>query len=267
MINDALLSDDRFWKTIEFVESLEHPILVSDLFSRITIDDDDLVYVLEFLEDFNFVIETDEDTGNRVLHPPQNKTKIVYDFSMTEMYLVRKIEESFAKGQFIVLNFFDLRKIHFYVHQLLFLEEELCLIGEDASTGRLIHYPISKIQDVKIDTVGEYGPQYGELEVNNFLKAIRAVNENEVRLVLKIASDAEDINPRYHYLGKPFVTSNWNGEKIWAATVEESDYLYQWLLSINERVEIMDPSSVKHGLLNYCKRQLEEEEGSLKNIA
>ncbi|MCK5883502.1 MAG: WYL domain-containing protein [Bacteriovoracaceae bacterium] len=266
MINEALLSDNKFWKTIEFVEALEHPILVSDLFSRISIDDEDLVYVLEFLEDFNFIIETD-DSGKKVLHPPQNKTKIVYDFSVTQMYMVRKIEESFAKGQFVILDFFDLRQVHFHVHQLLFLEDDLCLIGEDSSTGRLIYYPISEIQDVKIDCVGQYTAQYSELEVNAFLNAIRAVNENKVRLVLKIASDAEDINPRYHYLGRPFLTNNWNGEKIWAATVEESDYLYQWLLSINERVEIMDPSSVKRGLLEYCKKQLEEDDGSLKNIA
>ncbi len=267
MINDALLSDDKFWKTIEFVETLEHPILVSDLFSRITIDDDDLVYVLEFLQDFNFVIETDQDTGHKVLYPPCQKTKIIYDFSMTEMYLVRKIEESFAKGQFVVLNFFDRRKIHFYIHQLLFLEGELCLIGEDATSRHLIHYPISEIQDVKIELEEVYTPHYGDIEVSDFLKAIRAVNENEVRLVLKFSNDTEEINPRYHYLGNPYVTSNWNGEKIWAATVEESDYLYQWLLDVNENVEIMDPESVKRGLLNYCKRKLEEEEAGLKNIA
>lgn len=258
MISDSLLSNDKFWMAIEFIESLGHPILVADIFGQLEIDEEDLTTVLEFLKNFNYQISKDKDTGKMMLYPPDEKQQIIYDFTMPQIYLIRKIEESYAKGRVIQADFFNHAKLSVYVHQLVFIDGELCIVGENIQNKKMGNWPLDEIQAAKIDLECHYRPVYSELEVTDYLKALRSIAENEVRLVLKFTR-AQSVEPRFHFLGNPFVTTNWNGEKIWAATVEVSDYLYQWLLSVHDHVEIMDPESVKCGLVEYCQREVAKE--------
>lgn len=267
MISDSLLTDDKFWMAIEFLEGLGHPILISDIFGQLPIDEADLTAVLEFLKDFNYQVEKDKDTGKMMLYPPEDRQHIIYDFSMPQLYLIRKIEESFAKGKNLQVEFFSRNKQLIHVHLMVFLDGELSIVGEDVQTGQLDSWEIKSIQDIKIDLQSKYIPRYGEIEVNDFVKAHRSIGENEVRLVLKFSRSTQAIDPRFHFLGNPFVTTNWNGDKIWAASVEISDYLYQWLLSVHENIEIMDPESVKKGLYEYCRRKVEEEKKDLKKVS
>lgn len=267
MISDSLLADDKFWMAIEFLEGLTHPILISDIFGQLPIDEDDLSCVLEFLKDFHFQIEKDKDTGKMMLYPPAEKQQIIYDFPLPQLYLIRKVEESYAKGRNLSLEFYSRKKTSFYVHQMVFLEGELTLVGEETANGQLTSYELKDIQDIKVDAQSRYAAKYGELEITDFLKAHRAMGENEVRLVLKFSRETQSIDPRFHFLANPFVTTNWNGDKIWAASVEVSDYLFQWLLSVHDHVEIMDPESVKKGLYDYCKRKVEEEKKDLKKVS
>ena len=267
MISDSLLSNDKFWMAIEFIESLGHPILVSDIFGQLPIDESDLTSVIEFLKDFNYQIEKDHDTGKMMLYPPADKQQIIYDFSLPQLYLIRKVEESFAKGRTVNIELFSRAKHSLYIHHMLFIDGSLCIIGEDIHSGKLENWELSAIQDIKIELQSSHRPRYGEVEVTDYLKAHRAIGDSEVRLVLKFSRTMQSVEPRFHFLGNPFVTTNWNGDKIWAATVEVSDYLYQWLLSVHEHVEIMDPESVKRGLYEYCQRQVEEEKKVLKKVS
>lgn len=95
-----------------------------------------------------------------------------------------------------------------------------------------------------------------EFEVEEFITAIRAMNEKETRLILKIF-DPQSVNlfPDHQFLGKPCMITNPNGDLIWAAYVEACEPLYEWLLSMGESVEILDPTTFKQEYLRYCEEK------------
>ena len=82
--------------------------------------------------------------------------------------------------------------------------------------------------------------------------AIRSITGNEERLVLRISSPEKvNLKPQYHFLGSPYVTTNTEGEFIWAASVEVSSELFRWLDSIKDEIEILDPQEVKEEFENF----------------
>lgn len=100
-------------------------------------------------------------------------------------------------------------------------------------------------------------PKVTTFEVEEFITAIRAMNERETRLVLKI-HDPQSTNlfPDHHFLGKPCMITNPNGDLIWAAYVEPCDALYEWLMTLGKNVEILDPIKFKEEYLIYCEEKL-----------
>ena len=100
-----------------------------------------------------------------------------------------------------------------------------------------------------------YELNFSPIEIEDFISAFRSVASNEERLVMKILTpESVDLNPPYHFLGNPYITSSADGDLIWAASVEVSDELYDWLGEIHEYVEIVDPEGVKMGLEEYIKQ-------------
>ena len=88
--------------------------------------------------------------------------------------------------------------------------------------------------------------------VDDFINAIRAVAGSEERMVLKVKNaETVDLRPPYHFLGNPYMTSNMNGDLIWAASVEMSDDLLEWLYQIKDSVEILDPEHLKDRFEEY----------------
>tara|TARA_Y100000748_G_C15098034_1_gene333226 strand:- start:47 stop:298 length:252 start_codon:yes stop_codon:yes gene_type:complete len=75
------------------------------------------------------------------------------------------------------------------------------------------------------------------------------------------APEKVNLNPDFHFLGNPFVTTNTEGEFIWAASVEVSNELYKWLATIYSEIDIIDPSSVKEELEHFM-----EQKESLKHL-
>jgi predicted DNA-binding transcriptional regulator YafY len=52
------------------------------------------------------------------------------------------------------------------------------------------------------------------------------------------------------------MVKNPNGDLIWAAYVEPCAHLYEWLIGLGRRVEILDPVSFKQDYLDYCEEKL-----------
>lgn len=151
----------------------------------------------------------------------------------------------------------DSKEVDVYIHRLVFLEKELCVIGEDISERCLIYFPVKDVKKVGKPFEREYEENYSSQEVNEFIEAMRNLTDNEKRLVLKIPAGGHiDLNPNNHFLGRPYITTNLEGDIIWAASVETSDELFEWLLSIKDQVEILDPASVKREFLEFCERKI-----------
>ena len=136
------------------------------------------------------------------------------------------------------------------------LEGKLSLIAEDAQDNCLITIPIKEVSAIsKRESTSM--PKVSFFEVEEFIAAVRSMNEKEMRLILKIY-DPTSVNlfPQHHFLGKPCMISNPVGDLIWAAYVEPCEDLFEWLISLGAHAEILDPSNFKDEYLLYCEEKL-----------
>ncbi len=144
--------------------------------------------------------------------------------------------------------------------KVIHIEGELSVIAEDTVDHCLSVLPMKIISEVEaISTTSS--PRMTEFEIEEFISAIRGMNEKEARLILKIHDPvAVNLFPLHHFLGKPCMITNPNGDLIWAAYVEPCPALYDWLISLGKHVEILDPLNFKQEYLTYCEEKL-------KNVA
>lgn len=157
------------------------------------------------------------------------------------------------------------KKIKCYPHRLVHLDGALNLIGEELGEMGLIYFAASDIIDVAPDHNIQHAPKLSHLDIDNFINGMRAVSESGVRLILKVRTDLGPTPvPSYHFLGNLVVITNPRNETIWAATVEPCPDLYQWLASLGEKVEILDPGSFKLQFNEYLAQQNSAEEQKFK---
>ncbi len=148
------------------------------------------------------------------------------------------------------------KEIHLFPNRLIHLEGDLCLIAEDVEDRCLTAISIREISGWR-ESSKSGGWRVSNYEVEEFISAIRSMNDQETRLILKIHDpDSVNLFPDYHFLGKPCMVKNPNGDLIWAAYVEPCSHLFEWLLSLGKRVEILDPVSFKEEYLDYCEEKL-----------
>ncbi len=96
-------------------------------------------------------------------------------------------------------------------------------------------------------------------EIEDFISGLRAVGENELRLVLKIYSQTKfETNVKRQHFANQCMVTNPMGDFIWAASIEPSDEVYEWIESLGPDVEILDPISFKKGFLEYCEAKLKK---------
>ena len=201
----------------------------------------------------------------RAIHDEEKRFELLEKIDFKHRSFLKKTEEAIKRGFVLSIELHDKRSFDFFAHKAVFIEGELCLVGEDCNDRCLVYFNILEISNLKVDIDTKYMPNYSSIEVNDFVAAIRAVSGQEERLVLKIVSSEDvDLRPTYQFLGNPYVTTNMNGDLIWAASVEKSDELFEWLLSINDHIEILDPNALKQEFLDYCQQKLENLEEEYK---
>lgn len=169
---------------------------------------------------------------------------------------VLKLDEAVTKKELVCLTTTQGRHYQMFPCKILHLEGKLSLIGEDSSDHCLVVIPVNELLDVS-HLESTSAPRVAAFEVEEFIVAIRHMNEKETRLILKI-HDPQSVNlfPDHHFLGKPCMITNPNGDLIWAAYVEPCDDLFEWLLTLGTNVEILDPGKFKDEFLMYCEEKL-----------
>ena len=148
------------------------------------------------------------------------------------------------------------KMMELFANRVIHLEGQMCLIAEDVVDHCLTAISLSDI--VELQQGSKRGcAKASSYEIEEFIMAIRSMGDHETRLILKIHEpDAVNLFPDYHFLGKPCMVKNPNGDLIWAAYVEPCAHLYEWLISLGRRVEILDPVSFKQDFLDYCEEKL-----------
>lgn len=170
--------------------------------------------------------------------------------------LVDQLDEAILNKKQITLTTEEGRSYTVFPCKVVHLEGEISLIAEDCQDHCLMVTSIKDLKEVLPNEVISEA-RVMEFEVEEFITAIRAMNEKETRLILKIF-DPQSVNlfPDHQFLGKPCMITNPNGDLIWAAYVEACEPLYEWLLSMGESVEILDPTTFKQEYLRYCEEKI-----------
>ncbi len=97
-------------------------------------------------------------------------------------------------------------------------------------------------------------PQYGPEEAEDFMSHLKLIQNNDVRLILKVPCLHSQLESDEHYFSRIFQTHNTKGSTIWAANVEPCQELFQWLESLGGQVEILAPSSFKQEFDHYRQK-------------
>lgn len=220
-----------------------------------------LVEKLSTLESQNKSIDLFENT--KLISNNEPHLKLVTNESSMELNLKQIIETGIKEKTPLNLKLKGHEdSFEIFPLKLTYLEGGLSLIGEEIFEKSLVFFPINKLENACITQSDYEKPIHGQYDVEEFIENIRFMNGNEIRLVLKILEPEKvsELVPFYHYLRKPYVISNPRGELIWAASVEETEDLFEWLSNLQSKVEILDPVSFKKNFLDFCEKKL-------KNIA
>lgn len=178
------------------------------------------------------------------------------EMNLGEQDLVQKLEMFIAEKKLVHMCTKEHKDYTVFPNKVLHLEGELSLIGEDATDHCLLILPMDSISEVTCLPTTSV-PEMTEYDVEEFIVGIRTMNDKETRLILKI-HDPQAVNlfPHHHFLGKPCMITNSNGDLIWAAYVEPCEALYEWLTTLGKNVEILDPVRFKQEYLTYCEEKL-----------
>lgn len=179
--------------------------------------------------------------------------------------LKKKIDYEIGHKHSVKIHFLSGKECAIFPHRLVFLEGILCVVGESVVDKLLLYFGLEDIDSVE-EFKTDYHPNLSQIEVNEFICNLRIISGKEERLILKVYSQYEaDLMPSHHFLGNPFVTTNGEGDMIWAATIEMCDDVFNWLFSMKERAEVLDPGHVKLEFAQYC--ELKKEASGLKKAS
>ena len=178
------------------------------------------------------------------------------ELNESEQYMVQQLDAAIVEKQLLCLATGDNRTFIVHPCRVLHLEGQLTLIAEDSNDHCLVVIPLKDVKDIS-SVPSSKVPKVSPYEVEEFISAVRTMNEKETRLILKIHDPGTtNLFPEHHFLGKPCMITNPNGDLIWAAYVEPCEALFDWLLTLGKNVEILDPVKFKDDYLIYCEEKL-----------
>jgi len=171
---------------------------------------------------------------------------------------VKIAEEALETKKILELSINEEKTYSVYPSRILHLEGQLSLICEGVFDHSLSVFTFNALKGLKI-LEGCSKSRLTHFEIEEFISALRSMGDKETRLILKIYNpQSVNLFPQYHFLGKPCMVTNPNGDLIWAAYVEACEPLYEWLLSLGSAVEILDPNMFKTDFLRYCEEKLKK---------
>ncbi len=175
-----------------------------------------------------------------------------------QQQMIKTLDQNIAERQLIQVTVGDGQRYVVHPWKVLHLDGTMVLISEDVKDHCLMLTSVRDLQEILILPTTS-SPQSSTYEVEEFIRALRSMNERETRLILKIYDpQSNNLFPDHHFLGKPCMITNPYGDLIWAAYVEPGEDLYEWLLTLGSNVEILDPVSFKEDYHAYCEEMLKK---------
>jgi hypothetical protein len=182
----------------------------------------------------------------------------IWDQQLSEIQqgMIGQLDQAVAMKTMVKMTTNECKDYFIYPCRVLHLEGKLSVVAEDSHDHCLTIISLSEVHTMELTDAGS-GPRVTPFEVEEFISAVRAMNEKETRLILKI-HDPESVNlfPDHQFLGKPCMVTNPNGDLIWAAYVEPCEALFEWLITLGKKVEILDPTKFRQEFLGYCEDKI-----------
>ena len=164
-----------------------------------------------------------------------------------------QLEECILNHEVVTLARVNHKSIDVMPTKLIHVEGQMALICEDSHDHCLLSLPLEELTTI-MGTGVVRAPHSVSLEVSEFIHALRSMSDSETRLILKIKNPAQfSLAPDHEFLGRPCLVTNPDGDVIWAAYVEPSEELFDWLDSMEGQVEILDPPSFLADYATYCE--------------
>lgn len=172
--------------------------------------------------------------------------------------VINFIEEAIIDKEMININLKTNKTIKVYPRKVVFLDNELTLVAEGVEDKCLLNISLNEVHSI-YEEEQDWHPLFSAIEIDDFIASIRAITENEIRLVLKIY-EREKFNTdlKHHHFGNQCMFTNPEGDYIWAATIEPNEEILSWLSELGKDVEVLDPIRVKRDLLKYCEDKLKK---------
>ena len=108
-------------------------------------------------------------------------------------HMTEEINQSILKQNILHICVGNSDKILLYPHRVVHLEGKLRIVGEDVGDQSLITFDMDLIRNLKLADQ-DYRPNYTVIEVNEFINGFREVSGNEIRLILKIQREDEELD-------------------------------------------------------------------------
>ena len=139
------------------------------------------------------------------------------EMSPADHELVHKLDSAVASHQILTITTTEEKHYTVFACKVLHLEGHLTLISEDASDHCLMVIPLHNISACELASKTG-APRVTNFEIEEFIAAVRSMNEKETRLILKIYNpQAVNLFPDHHFLGKPCMVTNPEGDLIWVS--------------------------------------------------
>jgi hypothetical protein len=179
---------------------------------------------------------------------------LAHDSAMEKKIAI--LEESILKHETVIIERVDHRSIDVIPCKLIHLEGQMTLIAEETHDHCLFAILLGDMDEVQSTGERKLSRSVGH-EISEFVHALRSMGEGEeTRLILKIKDPEKfTLRPDYEFLGKPCFVTNPDGDLIWAAYVEPSEELFEWLAEVNDHVEILDPPHFMADYAAYCEEK------------
>ena len=171
--------------------------------------------------------------------------------------IISFLEESVLEKITTQLTIQD-KTLKVFPRKIVYIAGSLHLIGENTLDGTLVSVDIDTISQA-FEEPTHWKENFSKIEVEDFIASFRLIEENSIRLVLKVFSQEKfNLNLNHQYFEKPCMFANAKGEHIWAATIEPNEEIFNWLQELGSDVEILDPLDFKHEFLKHCENELKK---------
>lgn len=171
--------------------------------------------------------------------------------------VLRILEEQILKGGSVSIKLIEGEHIDIRPLKTVEISSELMVIAEDQTHKCLSCYGIAEISSVEV-LERKYLSTYTNQEIKQFVGQLTSIDQEAIRLVLKFKNqDSEQfIHPPFDTYGRPFVISHKDDSFIWAATLDQSQEVFDWLFQFGDQVMVLGPEPFLKNYIEYCETKL-----------